>query len=363
MERTDLPSETSGQAVKPKRKPRPKKAGGRKGGPAAVAVDEGQQEAKGGRLASSVQEGRLEWFLRPWFARGMLSLIAGASNVGKSSFIAHLVAGSMKTMMFTGYEEEFSIMTKPRLVCNGVELASVMVMDDRRYVFPGDLKTVTRLAKDFGAQLITVDPCESYMEDGKGENNGPDVRDFLESLVKLAKDTGAAVVGVRHRGKATANVMPGSRQWEAVPRSVIKLEKDASIPPRYMIVHHKDSLGQGAFPREYFLEGMKGKPRVFRLGKEVDEATQDFSQMNSDLTGRRKVIDAAQLIREMFEKDEKPTVEDLRKKCAEKGISDGARYDAIRALQIRTGAETLGGIWIMRRTQKEWPSWVPETLK
>jgi hypothetical protein len=51
-----------------------------------------QAAKKHGRLGSALKQGTLTWFVPGWFARGMLNMVIGRKNAGKSSCLAWLMS-------------------------------------------------------------------------------------------------------------------------------------------------------------------------------------------------------------------------------------------------------------------------------
>jgi hypothetical protein len=339
---------------------------GRKGGPEGVLSppvlggDVGEQY---GRVATEVKRGTVTYLVKPWIPFGCLTMIAGQPQTGKSSFAAFLVQQAQCAAILPGYEESVGTATIPRLEANGALLAGVLMLDDKPYRFPRDKKLIVKTMKEWGAILLVIDPIDSYMEDGKSENAGPDVREMLESFAWIADQTEAAVVGIRHPGKEVRNIMPGSRQWRAVPRSIVCLSMDASFPPRRFIVHDKDSHGNDARPCRYLLEGVSGKPRRFVLGASVDAAVVTLSREVMDPTSRREVRKAGRYCRRLFETSPEPLVSDWKEECTKNGVSDRDRRDASRLLELDEKPGSVGGKWIMVFTLKEWPSWTDPSQK
>jgi hypothetical protein len=241
-----------------------------------------------------------------------------------------------------------------------VDLRSVLLLDDRDYRFPRDKKRVADALKDWGAILLVLDPVDSYMEDGVGENDGPDVRDYLESLHWIAVQAGAAVVGVRHPGKDPRNLMPGSRQWRNVPRSIVLQTIDTSFPPKRYMVHHKDSYGNDEPPHRYGLEGKPGQPRRFVMEGRMDHAVVRLSSEVSDPTDRMDIRLAGRILRRLMTKETEPTVEDLKNECMRNGVSDRARKTAAQLLGMNPRPREGAGKWYMFRTATDWPAWTDE---
>lgn len=357
----DIEPERNGHVEEP-----PKPARKRKKKEPVVAsstnpVPQEDEPVSSGRKASEIAVGNVTYLLKPWIPERMLSLVIGLPAVGKSTFLAWLAFKAGRVCYLPGFEESPGISTIPRLKAQDADLDAITFLDDRDYKLPRDKKLIAKIVSKCKARLLIMDPINSYMEDAMSENDGRHVRMLLEGASWIGEKTGAAVVGVRHPGKDRHNPLPGSREWRAVPRSIVELLSDGGTPPRLMLSHFKDSHGNEAKPRRYRLDGEAGSPRRFVLGDSTDSSMQDLAMVASDPTGRRKVMDAARLIRHMFESEEKPAVADYVKTCGALGIGETAREEAKRLLAIRSTPEAMGGKWLMTRTQKEWPKWLLET--
>jgi len=347
-----------------KKRVRKKKEPFKEGAIRIQPVPQGGDEPQArGRLGSEIECRTVQWLLKPWFPMGMLSLIAGQPGVGKSTFVSFLVAHAGRAAILPGFEEDVGLSTINRMKANGVNLKLTRFLDDKSYTFPRDKTRVASILRGWEASLLVIDPIDSYMDEDLSENDGKDVRTFLESICWIAQESGAAVVGVRHPGKDKTNIMPGSRSWRAVPRSIALLLNAGGTPPRYLIRHDKDSQGQDSPPREYLLLGERGQPRKFQLKGDVEASLDEFCLAAKDPTGRRRLMDACKMIKSMFDKEEKPFVSDLISRCRAEGISDGARYDAMQNLEIDTAPVEFGGKLVMFRLQKDWPAWLIDALK
>src|SRR5262245_4970845 len=103
----------------------------------------GQEERHlAGRLASEIGKESVVWLWWPWIPRGMLTLIVGNPSVGKSTFLAGLMAMATggpsldatgrhkagRVLLLPGYEESFRVMTSPRLEAAKVRMDRVRVL-------------------------------------------------------------------------------------------------------------------------------------------------------------------------------------------------------------------------------------------
>lgn len=325
------------------------------------------------RKASEIEEEPATWLLHPWFPRGMLSVLVGLPNTGKSTLLASLVAhvtggppltskrGSVpgNVVMLPSKEEPVAIMTRPRLRTVGADLERVHVLSERRLSLPRDAKRLARTVNGHCAELLVVDPIDSFLAEGVSENNANDVRPLLEAMQWVAEDTGCGVIAVRHPGKDASNVMPGSRAWRDVPRVIVELSTDGGIPPRYQVSLRKDGLGTGALPRRYELVGEPGKPKRFKLAEELDRAAEDLTRSASGPTGRYKLMQACRLIRYLFGHEDEPTRQSLGEEGRKQGLGEDTVNDALRLLGVRSVPPgERGDPWRLVRTQEKWPGWL-----
>lgn len=359
------------------RKKLPRKAKGGAVAPAAGSdrLPEGWTDgAIGGRFASEIDARDVSWLLYPWVPKGMLTLVVGDACVGKSTFIAALIAYTTgaqileervkrpkgRVVFLPGYEEDPGVMTIPRLRGAGANLDHIMILDRGHIELVKDRDRLTKLVIDLAADLLIGDPIDSYVDAGLQENNGQDVRPLLEAAAAIGTATGAAVVFARHPGKDRENIMPGSRHWKNVPRSILQLTTDGGAPPQQLLSHYKDSLGTNSTPRHYTLDRQgSGAPR-FLLGEEVDRSAEDLSRAAAGLTGRYKLMAACKLIRWLFKPGDSPTRKQLGEEGRLQGLGEDTINEALRLLGVRSVPPGERGLpWLLHRTQAEWPSWVP----
>ena len=190
------------------------------------------------------------------------------------------------------------------MIAHGVELDQVRLIDKGDWQLPHCRDRLADQVERFGADLLVLDPVSSYLADGLSENDGTAVRAVLEALAWIAERTGACVVGVRHPGKASENVMVGSREWNAVPRSVVELVNDQGPPARRILRHYKDSLGQDFPPRCFELVGDQGKAKVFTLADTIEASAAALAKEVPDRHERGKIEQAVAGLRDLLAEGE-----------------------------------------------------------
>ena len=329
----------------------------------------------GGRLASDVESKAVEWLLYPWIPRGLFALVVGNPCVGKSTFLAALIAHATggpnlemlvknrpgKVVLLPGYEEDLEVMTIPRLKAAGAQMNRVRILTADRISLLQNKAALATEIDAFGACLLVADPIDSYVNEDFHENDATAVRPVLEAAAAIARLTNAAVVAARHPGKDVGNICPGSRAWRAVPRSIVQLTADGNVPPDFSIGHFKDSLGTGECPRRYELQRKGAHPPVFLLGNDVDHTAEELTRSAGGPVGRYKLMAACRLIRWMFSEDEAPTRHSLGEEGRKIGVGEDTLNDALRLLGVRAVPPARrGDPWKLLHTALEWPSWLPD---
>lgn len=284
-----------------------------------------------GCWASELREGRVEWLCQPWIPRGALTVVTGQPNAGKSTFGAYLMGMAARSVVLPGAEEQFEINALPRLKANRADPRNVLLLRDTAYTFPAHKERVARAVEKVGAQLVWIDPLDNYLGD-VSENDGQEVRAFLESLAWIGHQTGAAVVGVRHPGKLVANLLPGSRCWRAVPRMVLRLLYEPGPPEKRVCEPYKNSMGGDARPRYYDLIGEEGKAKAFVWLDGADVASVDSMLNVTDKIERWKVDQAEELLGHLLAEGEMESTEVYK-------AGDAERIDS---RLMRRAAERIG---------------------
>jgi AAA domain len=253
-----------------------------------------------GKSLACFQVGKLQWFLPRYVPRSLLTLVVGKPTTGKSTFLAWLMSQAQKAVLFPGHEEAFTVMTLPRLYRHGIKGGQVHVVDEGEWLLPERESGVVRLVQALKADLVVFDTLSSYVPEGMSANDPVAVRGFLEALARIAAKTEAAVVGSRHPGQNPNNIMPDSREWRAVPKSIVELKVDDGPPMKRWMRLEKDSLGQGESVQEFSLVGERGTPLLFQVGVELDAQEVALRTKVPDAIDRKKHKMAVDLLRRVL---------------------------------------------------------------
>ena len=290
-------------------------------------------------VASNIPREKLKWLLAGVIPRGMLSLVVGLPNAGKSTFLAHLASLAKRPIFVPAREEPFSTMSADRMIANGVDMTKLLVMGKGNWRFPDAEQSLVRVIQEWGGDLVLFDKIAKHFTEGASMNSEEAVGGGLESLAAIAVKTGIPVVGIRHPGKDERNILPGSHEWRDVPRMIVECLYDKGPPERRYIRLHKDSCGAKTSPHEFSLVAEEGKMPKFVLGNPAAEADCDLVADSADPSQRPKIEQAAECLERLL-KDGRMEVKEVLKLGLQEGLQEqhldrGARR--IRVVRTREG--------------------------
>lgn len=194
-----------------------------------------------------------EWWWKPYFPAGRLVFMDGREGIGKGMFATWLAALFAKGETPDGERiEPSNVLWLPteddpeddilrRLYAAGVMGSEADVgFVDERLKFPRDEAVLIELIRVNQAKLVILDPGRSYLGLEEGQqtrefsyNNEAHVRPGMESLIRVAKATGATVLFVHHWKKDQSGDVfyrqAGSGAFNQVVRhrvTVARVEKD-----------------------------------------------------------------------------------------------------------------------------------------
>ena len=213
-------------------------------------------------------EGTLSWVWHGVIPCGMLSLIAGKQGLGKSFVMCDLAArvstgspmpdGKQQqagNVLMLVREDHASLVLRPRMIAAGADLTRIRwsTFSSIETGSPMDLtKHVAELSETVTANkigFIIVDTFAAFAPAGTDSNSSQSVREVLDPLTLLARQTGAAVVVVAHLRKSgqgegeAMDAIAGSAQMTAGVRVASMLESGSVEGERWFRVV-KSNLGK-----------------------------------------------------------------------------------------------------------------------
>jgi putative DNA primase/helicase len=153
----------------------------------------------------------MRWLWPGWIGRGVLTMLDGEADVGKSTLASDLAARVSRGFVAPGStapgaepaaallvaaEDHPARLLRPRLEAAGAQLPRVFFQGDPTRG-SGDIGPLRTLVQQRGVALVIVDPLQDFLNADIPWHNDQQVRRALRPLLELAEQTQAAVVLVR----------------------------------------------------------------------------------------------------------------------------------------------------------------------
>jgi archaellum biogenesis ATPase FlaH len=173
------------------------------------------------RAALAEPDTPIPWRCENLVADGFLTVIAGRGGEGKSWLALTLACGVARGQVAAGIPCAlgraliFDAENGPRLMVRRFRAAGLSADVDVQPVDAGGLRVTTDLAwfrhviEEQGADFVVFDSLR-VLSSGSKESDGDEMEPIITQLKQLARETGAAVLLVHHRGKAESSDYRGS---------------------------------------------------------------------------------------------------------------------------------------------------------
>lgn len=212
--------------------------------------------------AADVEPKEVKWLWYPYIPFGKVTLIQGDSGDGKSTFALNLAALLTRgdTFPFTGVshepmrviylnaEDDADDTVVPRFMkANGERSRLYFISEEKQRLNFSDDR-IREAIVSTGARVCILDPLASYLGADVSMNLANEVRPRFESLIKVARETGCAIIVVIHMNKAEGMNAKyrasGSGDIVAAARSVVVIgrPRDAEGPDQRVMAHSKSNL-------------------------------------------------------------------------------------------------------------------------
>jgi hypothetical protein len=176
-----------------------------------------------------VEPETISWLWHGWLPLGKLAVLDGDPGVGKSTLTIDIAArvttgsrmpdGSAPDLegpfdvVLVSAEDGIADTLRPRADAAGADVGRVHMLYDVKAIddkgheriepwsMPRDLDMLQRLVTKTGARLVVIDPLNAVLHSSVDSYRDQDIRGALKPLARLAEETGAAVVVIRHLTK------------------------------------------------------------------------------------------------------------------------------------------------------------------
>ena len=285
--------------------------------------------------------------------------------------------GTPSSVLWVTTEDDYAYNVVPRLMAAGADLDRVHFLDVRLPtggtvppVLPLDLEKVAAAIRQTGAVLLVVDPLVSVLDSRLDSHKDHSVRQALDPISKLARETETNVLGITHVGKSRvgdfADRVLGSRGFTGAARSVLALMRDPDDEEerRLCLGLQKSNYGDRTSVPTLSLEVRSASVQVGQettsVGKvvllgETSRSIADLLADSDDLGERADRDEATEWLRAYLEdRGGEALARDIRRDCQKDGVS----YDTLK----RRPCERLGVVKAKSGYQGQWLWSLPVAL-
>ena len=216
--------------------------------------------------AADIRPEAVRWLWTGRVPAGTLTVLDGDPGKGKSTLTATLAAAVSTGralpgdhqlhrggVIFVSLEDDPAMVIVPRLIAADADLSRVhipRILDsygERLPLLPDDLGRLQQMITETEAKLVVVDPLMAALSREVNGNQDQEVRRVLAELTRIAGDTGAAILLVRHLNKSAGTVAiyrgGGSIGIIGAARSGLLLTQHPSDPSQLLLAVTKSNLG------------------------------------------------------------------------------------------------------------------------
>lgn len=319
-----------------------------------------------GRLLSEIVPERVDWL---WFGRipkGKLTICEGDPGEGKSAmttdFAARVSTGGnwpdgttceAGGVVLCSAEDGEADTIRPRLDTAGGDASKVLTLatvpdgggSERLLSIPEDLEIVRQGIGRVGAALVVIDPLSAFLSGNVNSHRDQDVRRALAPLAKVAEETGAAVVVVRHLNQSKGgNPLyrgQGSIGIVGAARSALLVAKHPEDERRRVLASLKSNLAKPAPSLTFaLLESDNGAVRVEWKGETLHTAAALLAAP-TDPEERSALDEAAAFLRDVLRDGPVWSVQ-VKKEAREADITEITLKRAKDAVGVRSQKEGDG---------------------
>ena len=279
----------------------------------------------------------VDWFWYPYIPFGKITIIEGDPGLGKSWLtmsLAKSVANGVKLpynvaplhqgpVIIMSAEDGLADTIKPRLQSLGSNGQNILAIPEPVTLTAGACEALTELFNKIKPKLIIIDPLVAYMGGKVDLHKANETREVMARLTRLAEETHAAVVCVRHLSKGAKDKTIyrgiGSIDLTAAARSCLAIGRNPEDPNESRVICHiKSNLAPLGKPISYYLRpGNKGSP--FEWGEQLSvDVNAVLSQEPTNNKGQ--IQEAKDFLFELLNEKELTTAS-IKREAEAKGIT------------------------------------------
>jgi putative DNA primase/helicase len=300
--------------------------------------------------ASDVKPESVEWLWPHYIPRSKITMADGDPGLAKSTVFLDLAArvstgrplpdghtiGEPANVIVLSYEDGIADTIVPRLIAAGADLSRVYILsailndareEERMPELPTDIPILAAAIRSKKAAFVIIDPLMACLSSEIDSHRDQDVRRAMTPLKKLAEETGAAIVIIRHCSKSAgvSAIHKGSGSVGLIGASRLGMlfakDPDAQDSGRVIVAVTKSNLGPIPPALVYRIETDEahGCGRIVWEGT-TNHKAEDLTGLPMDRGERGAQAEAEEFIREEL-RNGPVTAAAILKAAAEMGIA------------------------------------------
>lgn len=317
---------------------------------------------------------KIEWLWEQRIPLGMLSLVTGDPDLGKSTVTLDIASRISRggvwpdnpeyrarkgNVVMMSTEDDPTKIILPRLIAANADISKVTylkcvetreddMLREKGFDLQVDIDVLEDAMKQLGdVRLVIFDPISAYLGKIDSHKNA-EIRGVIEPLSRLAMKYNVAIIGITHLNKNQAGAAIyrnlGSIGLTAAARSSWIVVKDKSNPEYRQFLPQKKNLSKNNTGLRYRLETSEDNPDVAVIAWERDPITVDIDEALAPERHPREseALDEAVEFLKYILQDGPREVKDIRKRATNEGLSWATIRRAQKKLDIRPQRKGFG---------------------
>lgn len=302
----------------------------------------------------SIKSKEIKWLWYPYIPYGKITIVQGDPGDGKTTFILSIIAGLTKNAclpcssnrllcntIYQNTEDDIADTIKPRLEKHLADCKKVCFINKSEQLLLDD-DCLEKAITESGAELLVLDPLQSFVGENVDMNRANSIRPRLSKLKNVAEKTGCAIVIIGHLNKKAGGKLDyrglGSIDIQAAARSVLLIGKHEDYPNYRFVAQQKNNLA----PLGQTL-GFTLVDGVVRWLGPFPISAEELSTGESDKRKSKERV-AIKIIANLLVYGRKPS-ELIFKHCADEGISERTVNNAKKKLNIKAIRQNNAWYW------------------
>lgn len=235
---------------------------------------------------SKIKRKAVHWLWEPYIPRGMMTIMEGDPDVGKSFLAMHIASEISKggtlpdgtklqkgRVLYFSQEDDPAYTIRPRIEDMGGSVKNIKVHIGDSVFDEDGLQVLRNEALIWKPDLIIIDPLVGYIDPNTNFHKSNEIRSVLRALADVAAEVDCGLLVIRHltKGKQDKAIYQGggSIDFIAFVRSAIRVAQHPENPNWRILVHFKHNLSLRGDSMSYEIVEQKSPkmPKVVWRGK------------------------------------------------------------------------------------------------